>query len=176
MMEDGKMKNDAVKVMPLCDDADRDELHHYTASGLVNYWLSPGLYEVAKHDEEDVIIYKQLDDVQAAIGMHICTLMRPLGPREIKFLRSELGFSQSEMGCALGYRDKQPVLKAERLNEKREPLSATADLLLRNVYLGMIGEHPLVGEAYRAEALRLSNSLLQMPRAVEAEIDYQIAA
>ena len=32
----------------------------------------------------------EIDNIQAAIGMHICGLVRPLGPREIRFLRSEM--------------------------------------------------------------------------------------
>ena len=79
------------------------------------------------------------------------------------------------MGHALGYKDRQPILKAERQGNNRDALTPTADLLLRSVYLGWLGEQHLVGEAYRNAALKLSEALLSPVYSVE-EIDYRIAA
>ena len=166
------MAEDKIAVTEMLPDANKEGLHRYLLSGLTNYWLAPELFE--ENEAGDLRLF-QLDNVHAAIGMHICGLERPAGPREVKFLRSEMEFSQTEMGHALGYKDRQPILKAERLGENRDPLTPTADLLLRNVYLGWLGKHSLVGEAYRVAALKLSEALISPAHSVD-EMDYRIAA
>lgn len=166
------MAQDKIAVTEMSPDANKEGLHHYLLSGLTNYWLAPELFD--ENEAGDLRLF-QLDNVHAAIGMHICGLERPFGPHEVKFLRSELGFSQTQMGHALGYKDRQPILKAERIGNNRDALTPTADLLLRNVYLGWLGGHSLVGEAYRLAALKLSEALLLPAHSVD-KIDYRIAA
>lgn len=161
-----------IEVHDLSPDADRDEFYHYSLGGLNNYWLAPGLFEI---NEDGDLRLLELDNIQAAIGMHICGLHRPLGPREIRFLRAEMGFSQTDLGIALGYKDKQRVLSAERLSEDRSPLMASADMLLRNHYLGMLGKHDLVGDDYRAAALAMSEALNRPMQPVD-DMDHLLAA
>lgn len=162
-MNGREMGRSPIRIIPLADDADHAALYHYELSGLDGYWLAPELFEVSHRDGEPFISFPQFDHMQAAIGMHLCRLARPLGPREIRFLRSELDLSQGDLGRLLGYRDKQRVAAAERLVDDRRPLAPTADLLLRSHYLGMIGAHdPVhnpVGKAYRDTAMALSLAL-----------------
>jgi hypothetical protein len=169
------MTNINIKVEPMDDDADKAALYHYTLSGLNNYWLTPELYEIGEYEGEETIRFVDLDDVHVAIGMHICEMRRPLGPREIRFLRGELGYSQTQLGHALGYKDKQTVLKAERVNDKREPLATPADLYLRALYLGMLVQRPLIGGGGGQDALELSQAVARPIHAVD-DMDYRIAA
>ena len=160
-----------LRIKPL---ADAEGLYHYKESGLDNYWLSPDLYELGEYDGMETVTFSKLFDIQAAIGMHICSFDRPLGPKEIRFLRTELGFSQADMGRALGYKDKQRVAAAEKQNTSRQALLGPADLLLRQLYLGYLGQQPLIGEEYKARALHVGQ-LLNQPCLVE-EQNWQIAA
>lgn len=168
------MNDKPITVIPL-ESEHIQSLYHYTESGLNNYWLSPDLFEMSEFEGQDAVTFPAFDDMQAAIGLHICSLGRALGPREIRFLRGELNFSQRELGQILGYRDKQSVAKAERLNKNREPLSATADMLLRHRYLSYLGRgDEIIGDEYRQDALQLAQALRQ-PHPMQ-EQDWQLAA
>ena len=161
----------ALKIKPI----DRNEdLYHYKASGLDNYWLSPGLYEMGEHDGQKTITFHKLPQIHAAIGIHICSLNRPLGSREVRFLRTEIGLSQADLGHALGYKDKQRVAAAEKQDGKRTPLLGPADLLLREHYLNWLGPHPLAGKAFRDNAIQLGQSLYH-PHPAE-DLNWQIVA
>jgi len=161
-----------IKVRNLSPDADRDEFYHYSLSGLNNYWLAPELFEISKDGDLRLL---ELDNIQAAIGMHLCRLRRPLGPHEIRFLRGEMAFSQTDLGRLLGYSDKQRVAAAEKRTDDRKPLAPTAEMLLRSHYLGMLGVHHLVGEDYRKAAIAMSKALNRSLHPV-AETDHLLAA
>lgn len=161
-----------IEVRDLSPDANREDYYHYSLSGLDNYWLAPGLFEI---NEDGDLRLLELDNIQAAIGMHICGLVRPLGPREIRFLRSEMELSQAELGLILGYKDKQRVLAAEKLTDDRKPLAPSADMLLRSHYLGMLGRHDLVGDAYRQAAITMSEALSRPVHPVD-DTDHLLAA
>ena len=153
---------------------DTGKLYHYTASGLNNYWLSPDLFERDEKRGKPVIIFPKLFEMHAAIAMHICNFERRLGPREIRYLRGELDWSQNDLGIALGYRDKQMVATAEKLGEDRKPLSNRADLLLRRLYLESAPEQNYAHHDYHQQALALGRSL---NRPQPTEIDHwQLAA
>ena len=161
-----------IEIRDLSPDADKAEYYHYSLSGLDNYWLAPGLFEI---NEDGDLRLLELDNIQAAIGMHVCGLARPLGSREIRFLRSEMGLSQAELGLILGYKDRQRVLAAEKLTNGRKPLAPSADMLLRSHYLGMLGRHDLVGDAYRQAAITMSEALSRPVHPVK-DTDHLLAA
>lgn len=166
----GVMKKIEIRDIP--PSASREGCWHYVASGLLNYWLGPGLFEV--NDAGDLRLL-DFDNIQAAIGIHICYVPRPLGPRELRFLRGEFGISQTQMGVMLGYKDKQRVAAAEKLDNSQKPLMISADLLLRLHYLNMVGRHDLVGTDYQRQALDLAQHLRQPVQAVE-NMDHLLAA
>ena len=155
------------------DGQETTGLYHYIGSGLDNYWLAPNLYELGEHKGIKTISFPRLYDVQSAIGMHICAVPRPLAPREVRFLRSEIGLSQTDMGHALGYSDKTQIEAAEK-KEATAPLSGSADLLLRNIYLTWLGKQRLTGEAFREWTLGQGQNL-QKPKATKSQI-WQVAA
>lgn len=51
------------------------------------------------------------------------------------------------------------MLAAEKQADDRKPLAPSADMLLRSHYLGMLGQHNLVGDAYRQAAITMSQAL-----------------
>ena len=159
----------AIRVRPLPPAADRTGLRPYRAGGmpdgvpadgLAGYWLSPALFGIGA-DGGPALAAPGL--VEAAIGRHLCRLRRPLGPREIRFLRAGLGVSQAGLGRLLGYRDKQRVAAAEKRAGAPRPLVPTAEMLLRSHYLGMHGPAQLSGDAYIGAASAIAAALAAPP-------------
>ena len=163
-----------IEVKPL-ENGNTDGLYHYTVSGLNNYWLEPGLFEISEYEGEEYITFPHLFDLNAAIGMHICRLQRPLGPLEIRFIRGELDFSQAELGAVLGFKDKQRVAKAELLTDGRQFLNAAADMLLRHIYMDILGFSPLVGDDIRQAAAEMGKNMTNRRQIIEEE-NWQLAA
>ena len=160
----------AIRVRPLPPAADRAGLRPYRAGvmpdgfpadGLAGYWLSPALFGIGA-DGGPALAAPGL--VEAAIGRHLCRLRRPLGPREIRFLRAGLGVSQAGLGRLLGYRDKQRVAAAEKRAGAPRPLVPTAEMLLRSHYLGMHGAARLSGTDYRSAAMAVAGTLTTPPQ------------
>ena len=167
-----------ITIAPLDNEGGVSDLYHYKVCGLDNYWLTPDLYKRGLTDGRETLTFPRLFDVQAAIGMHVCSLDRPLTGKEVRFLRTDIGYTQSELGCALGYKDKQRVAAAEKAAETAAggsgPLAGTADLLLRHVYLAWLGHQPQVGQAYRDRALTLGRAL-QRPSLADEQV-WKVAA
>jgi transcriptional regulator with XRE-family HTH domain len=167
-----------ITIAPLDNDVRMSDLYHYKVCGLDNYWLTPDLYERGLTDGRETLTFPRLFDVQAAIGMHLCSLGRPLTGKEVRFLRTDIGYTQSELGSVLGYKDKQRVAAAEKAGEtttgRSPPLAGPADLLLRHVYLAWLGQQPLVGKDYRERALTLGRAL-QIPALADEQV-WKVAA
>ena len=165
---------EAIRVRPLPLAADRAGLRPYRAGGmpdglagdgptdywLAGYWLSPALFGSGMDGAPSLAAPGLVD---AAIGRHLCRLRRPLGPREIRFLRAGLGVSQAGLGRLLGYRDKQRVAAAEKRTGAPRRLVPTAEMLLRSHYLGMHGPAQLSGDEYRRAAMAIAAALTAPP-------------
>lgn len=162
-----------LKVEPL-NEANTEDMHHYRASGLDNYWLSPELYRRGQYDGMPTIRFPKLREIHAAIGRHVCSLDRHLGPREIQFLRIQMGLSQADIGKALGYKNKQLVAAAEKQGADRKPLHGVADLFLRSIYLNWLGGPRIFDDEFIKRVLCLAESL-KKPHLVESQ-NWQIVA
>lgn len=90
----------------------KDEVLHYTDCGLDNIFLCNG-FEKENHDGEEYISIQNMDGLHKAIGLHIVLEKKaPIGS-EIRFLRTEMGMSQQELGGKLGVSD-QSVARWEK--------------------------------------------------------------
>ena len=108
-------------------------------------------------DGEEYISYPQFENVNAAIGINVCELHRGLGPLELKFLRTELGLTQIELGKKFGLTDDQVVSHAESTNtERHSPLTKSNDALLRIFYLHSIS----INNEYLSDYLKAAASSL----------------
>jgi DNA-binding XRE family transcriptional regulator len=125
---------DEITITALPDDI--LNAHHFISSGLDNYWLSEKLFVADYIDGDTYYSYSGYDNIMATIGLHICTLPRLLGAREIKFLRAKMGKSQITLAKEVGYTDDQVISRAESLKtERRQPLPSAEDALIRIFYL-----------------------------------------
>lgn len=154
------MTESSIKIQPISQFDELEKMYHYVGSGLDNYWLSPELYEIGEYGGMETIVFPRLYDVQATIGMHICSLDRLLGPKEIRFLRIEMEFSELEMSSALGEKYEKAVIIAESRDKNiYRPLVFRSDLLLRYMYLAWLGSQNVIGDDFKDQALHLGKQL-----------------
>ena len=104
---------------------------HYTACGLDDIYLVNG-FTRETIDGEDFITVEDLDGLWKAIGLHLVSERKVLAPKEIKFLREHMGFTQAQMGAHLRVTD-QTVARWEKGETKCVP--GPADFMLRVLFL-----------------------------------------
>jgi hypothetical protein len=159
------------------DDLLSDKFHQFTKSGLNNYWLAKELYNKEEFEGDTFYTYPQFDNVMAAIGLHICTLPRLLGPREVKFLRIEMGASQISMAHKIGYADDQVISKAESLNmERYKPFKNSSDALIRFYYLLALRESKDVDEYLSKNANQLLDDVQAQHTVIDCVGDHLLVA
>ncbi|WP_158933222.1 helix-turn-helix transcriptional regulator [Acidisphaera sp. S103] len=116
--------------------------YHYTECGLDDVWLTGGFEEktfgeygtaVAVHDEKG--LWKVL-------ARNIVRQDRRMVGQELKFLRTLLDWTQTDLGKRLGYNDGQTVAKWEKARHDAVPLNA--DTFVRATYCENLGERPMV--------------------------------
>lgn len=100
--------------------------HLYDESGLDNVILV-GL-EVARDDDgETVVTIRNINQLHRSITAALAAKTARLEPRELRFIRTELGLTQAELAERLG-KDVQAVGRWER---GEHPMDRTAETLLR---------------------------------------------
>lgn len=90
----------------------KDEVLHYTDCGLDNIYLSNG-FERETYDGEDYVTIHNLNGLHQAIGLHIVLEKKAPNGTEVRFLRTEMGLSQQDLGAKLGVSD-QSVARWEK--------------------------------------------------------------
>jgi len=105
-------------------------MYRYQGCSLPNVFLKNGFEIVSTPYGEGVTIH-DLDGLHAALGEAIVKSKAPITGYEFRFLRQELGLSQSGMGKYLGFNE-QTVARWEKGKGKR--VDPAADRLLRLVY------------------------------------------
>lgn len=79
----------------------RGKPYAYRGCGLDGIFLLNG-YEARIHDGEEHVVIRDIDGLHAAIGRYLVLSRKGLSPRELRFLRKTLDFSQSELADKLG--------------------------------------------------------------------------
>jgi transcriptional regulator with XRE-family HTH domain len=112
-----------------CRRPDGEPLH-YTACGLDDVYLVNGFTREVV-DGEEYLTIENLDGLWKAIGLSLMT-RKILAPKEIKFLRDHMGFTQAQLGARLRVSD-QTIARWEKGEVKLIP--GPADLILRVLFL-----------------------------------------
>lgn len=73
----------------------------YEACGLDNIWLVDG-FEVIERNGEELIQPEDVEGLHRAIALHLAMFRKPLGGREIRFIRRAIDMTQAEFGHSLG--------------------------------------------------------------------------
>lgn len=104
----------------------------YLGCGLDDVWLASG-YDLEVIDGESTITVRNLDGLHAAIGRSLVKRKKLLTGKEIRFLRTQMNFTQSELARLVGC-DTQQIARYEKGQSK---MHGAVDRLLRMLY----GEH-----------------------------------
>ena len=118
-------------------------MHHYTESGLDHVWLRNGFVVQDFGAYGRAVAVADERALWRVLGRAIARQDRRMTGQELRFLRSVLDWTQTDLGVRLGYADHQMVARWERNRHAAVPLHA--DVLLRACYLESLGEAPMVG-------------------------------
>lgn len=105
------------------------EPYHYLASGLDNIFLLNGVTEKAT-DYGQMLHIEDINGLHNAIGLHIIEKPELIEGRELRFLRKQLGLSQSDLAQQFGVSD-QTIANYEKGKTGLGP----ADPFMRTFYL-----------------------------------------
>ncbi len=108
------------------------EPYHYVASGLNNIFLLNGVSETMT-DYGPMVHIENINGLHCAIGLHIVERSEPMSGPEFRFLRKQMGLSQSELAKLFGVTD-QTIANYEKGKSGLGGLGS-ADPLMRAHYL-----------------------------------------
>jgi putative transcriptional regulator len=77
-----------------------DAPYHYTEGGLDNIYLLNG-FNLEQYDGEDYVSIDHVESLWKAIGLHLVQCRKVLSPKELRFLRAQMGYTQSELAGLL---------------------------------------------------------------------------
>jgi putative transcriptional regulator len=122
-------KDDEVKRVWHLKGEKAKEPYAYTGCGLDGIYLISG-YEVKETPHGRTVTIRNLDGLHRAIGRYLVEYKKLLTGKEIRFLRTEMDISQSELARLIGC-DAQQIARYEKEENK---ISGPADRLLRMIY------------------------------------------
>ncbi len=102
--------------------------YHYTESGLLNVYID-GLSPVIDDDGDEVITIPAINVLHKLIAQGIVLHKKGISPEELRFLRTEIGLTQTEL-AQLVHRDKQAVGRWERGGY---PIDGAAETVIRSL-------------------------------------------
>lgn len=116
-----------------------EKMYHYKECGLENIYLANGYHEAVGSRGRTVSI-EDVEGLHRAIGEHLARDKKYLDGREARFLRQEMGLSQSNLALLLG-KDEQSIARWEkkRLTD-REKIPTDSERMIRFLYLEYIGD------------------------------------
>ena len=102
--------------------------HHYTECGLQNVYIS-GIQKMTDDDGDEVILVSAINRLHRVIAEGIVSHAKGIDGSELKFLRSEMGYTQAEL-AALVHRDKQSIGRWERSETE---IDSTSEAVIRKL-------------------------------------------
>ncbi|MCH8238708.1 MAG: transcriptional regulator [Proteobacteria bacterium] len=142
----------------------KSEPFHYKMCGLDNIYLRNG-YNLEQTDYGEAVSVRDADELHSAIGVYLVQHRKVLSPKEIRFLRKQLEFTQSELGGFMGQSSQQVA----RWEKGQSDIPGPADRLLRFIFLLSV-----MSEQERGEFMGLLADLDEMDEpTVDAPVVFQ---
>lgn len=107
---------------------------HYKECGLDDVYLVSG-YEIEKTRHGEGLSIKDLDQLHVAIGRNLATQKKALSGKELRFLRTHMDLTQSQLGQYLGLSSQQIA----RYEKGESDISGPVDLLVRALFIQSAG-------------------------------------
>ncbi len=121
----------------------------YKGSGLDNVYLMSG-FEIVKDEDGEGVIIHDMDGLHSAIAKYLVEERKVLSGKEIRYLRTYLDLSQSDLGKLLGC-DSQSVARYEK---EQFNMPSPTERLLRMIVLGhMCGKIDVGAVVQRIETM-----------------------
>jgi DNA-binding transcriptional regulator YiaG len=118
------------KLFYIGDDAPASKPYLYKECGLDNIYLMNG-FSIEKIDGEETVSIHNVEGLWKEIGLSLVMYKKTLSPKEIRFLRSQMQMTQSDLARLLRV-DDQTVARWEK---KKSKIPGPADLGLRMLFL-----------------------------------------
>jgi putative transcriptional regulator len=106
------------------------EPYHYRASGLDNVYLVNG-FRPRETSYGTGVTIENVEALHRAIGYELITQQRALSPREFRFLRKQMGFTQQELADRLRL-DEQTIGRYEK---EQTAIPGPVDLTIRMLFV-----------------------------------------
>lgn len=100
--------------------------YHYTECGLDNVFIE-GMDMVQDHNGEDTVVIPAIGLLHKVIAEGIIQLPTKMSGRELRFLRSEMGMTQTKLAEVL----KVTLLTVGRWEREETPIKDAAEMLIR---------------------------------------------
>lgn len=97
--------------------------YHYSESGLDNVFIE-GIQPVLDDDGDEAIIIESINVLHAVIAEGIVRHTHSMSGKELRFLRTEMGLTQSELGGVV-HVDRQTVARWEKEDTAIAPAAET---------------------------------------------------
>lgn len=123
------MGRSKVKVNWCYGDEAEQAPYHYTGCGLDNIYLLSG-FELHETPYGGGVSIKNVQKLHAAIGAYLCERKKLLSGQELRFIRTEMDLTQSELGRLLGCSSQQIA----RYEKEQSAVTGPADRLIRMIY------------------------------------------
>ncbi len=107
---------------------------HYTECGLDNVFIE-GALQGPDHSGEDSVTIPAIGLLHRVIAEGIVTHPAKMTGQELKFLRSEMGFTQAQLGEIL----KVKLLTVSRWERNAPPIQDSAEMLVRLLAVDALG-------------------------------------
>ncbi|MTH94684.1 DNA-binding transcriptional regulator [Roseibium sp. RKSG952] len=104
--------------------------HHYTECGLENVYIH-GIEPIIDNGGDEAIIVQAINELHQVIAYGIVTHGQGISGDELRFLRTEMGFTQAELADVL-HNDKQTVGRWER---GEYPIDSLAETIIRKLVI-----------------------------------------
>jgi len=106
-------------------------MYNYNDSGLDYIWLRDGYDELDTPYGKGIVIH-ELEELHKVIALDIIENCPDLSGHEFRFLRKELGFTQSSLGSLLG-KNQQTIAIWEK-EKAKEGIPVMAQNIIRGIY------------------------------------------
>lgn len=108
--------------------------HHYTECGLQNVYIK-GITKVTDDDGDEVILVPAVNVLHRVIAEGIVRHAKGMDGSELRFLRSEMGYTQAELS-ALVHKDKQSIGRWER---SETDIDSASEAVIRKLAIEKLG-------------------------------------
>lgn len=117
-------------------EAIKDQPLRYTGCGLDDVYLVNG-YETHDTGYGSAVSVKDLDGLRRVIGEELVRKRKFLRGKELRFLRTEMDLTQSDLGRLIGYSDQQVA----RWEKDQSRIPSPANRMIRLLFREHLGNH-----------------------------------